>query len=151
MSYDTTYSTTPCVDCGGPALVGRRAKNTKYCSTCRLYRGVQSGKRTYESTCIGCDKPHTRWMGSGEKLCGTCFMVLHPHGGRESVEGTCRVCMQPSWVYTKDVEVCYPCLYNPTNRKVLAEAILRKQVQRLTQLRIAGTIQTDPNPTKEAV
>lgn len=123
----TSYDRKRCVDCGVEVPVV--AKNTLYCSLCRLGRGAKwHDLRT--SKCQECGQPYIAWNGvKSQRWCGTCLMAHAKQGQRESVEDTCMACIEegdhdPKWVHSPGLHVCFPHLHAPAWKERMKATIL---------------------------
>lgn len=115
-----TYKTIRCADCGGEAKAPN--SRTLYCAFCRLARGVawQDGRT---DRCV-CGREFIAWNGRrSSRYCGQCFIEYAPAGGRESIEGECRLCKTTGRLHSEHLHVCYPCLSNPANYKIVKRGV----------------------------
>lgn len=108
-----------CADCGSTHEA--RAKNTKYCKVCRLYRNLMFQANTGQpfGTCKLCDNTFTK-LNRNDILCGKCVFM-------DNASGSCSICDREAPLYHADVRLCLPCLKNPALYRKVVAALKRKR------------------------
>lgn len=116
--------TISCQDCGHEYETIR--KNTLRCSVCSLAKGVASvaaaGNRP--AFCLLCDAKFLP-LGRDDRLCAGCAPASSRPG-----HGDCAFCGQDKPFCRVGVAVCLTCAQDPSNRKRLYAALVRKINQR---------------------
>lgn len=107
-----------CADCGAPRET--TMANTKYCTTCRLYRNLQF-VRERTGKCVACNKEHALT----ERKAWICQECAGQTGtGRD---GQCGVCgTEHANLVWPDVAVCGTCMDNPEKRGKIIAGLIQK-------------------------
>lgn len=107
-----------CETCGAPRETSM--PNTKYCTTCRLFKNIKFlGERT--GTCVACNKKFALTERKAI-ICQECSAAAG-----DSRKGTCGVCKSENAdLIWQDAAVCVRCMDDPTKRGPIVAGLVQK-------------------------